>query len=149
MKDKDKFLFRGISVDNGKVIEGYGMAYSEEMNLAVIIHKQGINLMHHSEVIPESIHRFTGLFDYFKAEIWEGDKFKDEDDIAEYYLVEWNDILSRFQVNAYGYSISYGEGSQEIYSNDIELVDENIFDMDELNSFGLIKIGNIFINNEN
>jgi len=143
-----KNLFRGISADNGEIITGYGMAYSEEMNLAVIIHKQGINMMHHSEVIPESVHRFTGLYDFHKIEMWEGDKFENEDDSDGFLLVVWNEEEARFQVDVYGYTMSFDENSQEIYSNEIELVDENIFNMSDLATFECVKIGNIFINNE-
>ena len=60
----------------------------------------------------------------------------------------WNEEEARFQVDVYGYTMSFDENSQEIYSNEIELVDENIFNMSDLATFECVKIGNIFINNE-
>ena len=67
----NQMLFRGKSIDTEKWVEGYGMAMFDGM--AVIIHKQGMNAMQHTSVYPESVGRVTGLYDKYKAEIWEGD----------------------------------------------------------------------------
>jgi len=68
---KRELKFRGISTDTGKMIEGYGVCVHD--GNAVVIHKQGINLMQHTEVVPETVGQFAGLLDINGKELWEGD----------------------------------------------------------------------------
>lgn len=99
---------------------------------------------HINEVNPETVCEFMGLKDSKGVEVFDGDKFQDDGECEHesgYLLVEWNEEESRFQLNVYDYPISYGEGSQEIFGDEIERVDENVVDMSSISEFEVI--GNI------
>lgn len=68
-----EYLFKGKRIDDEKWIEGYGMSYYKGLDTAVIIHKQGINTMHHTEVIPDSVCEFAGISDDNGVKIFEND----------------------------------------------------------------------------
>ncbi len=68
----DSILFRGKTED-GKWIEGSGIAIDTRFGHVTIIHRQGNNLSQHTEVIPETVGRVTGLLDAEDKKIWEGD----------------------------------------------------------------------------
>lgn len=72
----------------------------------------------------------TGLFDLNKTEIFEGDKFNDDDNNdGGYYLIEYDLELSKFCVNLYSYTMYHNEGGGEEFDRDISLVDENVIDV--------------------
>lgn len=92
------------------------------------------------DVIPETIGQFTGLLDKNGNKIFEGDKFAG-DEPGEYYAISWNKEEATFQANLYGYNVSYGEGSQEIYDDEVTCIDTNCFELSALSSD--VIIGNI------
>lgn len=69
-----KLKFRGKCIDTGKWIYGYGVILCED--IAQIIHKQGINIMQHTNVNPLTVGQYTGLTDNDSCEIFEGDIVK-------------------------------------------------------------------------
>lgn len=88
--------------------------------------------------------QYTGLKDKNGKEIYEGDKFKnDDDDDYEYFIVEWDNAKASFKINGYGYNITIGEGSQEVYDEYISLIDDYVFNMDFLSEYEII--GNIHL----
>jgi len=92
---------------------------------------------------PETICQFTGLLDKEGVKVFEGDKFAG-DEPGEYYEVSWNEDEAIFQINLYGYNLSYGEGSQEIYDDEVTCIDTNCFELSALSSD--VVIGNIYEN---
>jgi uncharacterized phage protein (TIGR01671 family) len=77
----------------------------------------------------ETVGQFTGLKDKYGVDIYEGDKFKSDDDCYEYFQVNWDNEEARFQIDAYGYEIYQNEGRGEEYSREFALIDDNILDM--------------------
>lgn len=88
-----EILFKAKRADNGEWIEGYGVVLIP--NLASIIHRQGINLMHHTEVIPSTVCQFTGRYDDNDIKVFEGDKCYDI--LNNVLTVEWNDDTCQWQ----------------------------------------------------
>jgi len=75
----------------------------------------------------------TGLFDANNTEIFENDKFKEDDEDGNgYYLVEYDNELSKFCVNLYSHNMYHNENGGEEYDNEISLVDKNVFDVADL-----------------
>ena len=85
----------------------------------------------------------TGLFDAAKTEIFEGDKFNDEEYGDGYYLIEYDKELSKFCVNWYSHAMYFNEGGGEEFENEISLVEKNIFDVVDLTDDYII--GNVNI----
>jgi hypothetical protein len=54
------YIFKAKRLDNGKWVEGYGVLQYKEHNQAIIIHKQGNNLVQHTEVDPNTVCQYTG-----------------------------------------------------------------------------------------
>jgi len=119
--------FKAKRVDNGDWVYGYYFKCNT-YNKTYIYDLEGLQIRH--EVIPETVCQFITTID--GVAIYENDKLKGDDDLCVYCLIEWSEQRGRFEVNDYGYGISYGEGSQEIISNDICLVDENIYDIEDI-----------------
>lgn len=80
--------FRGISLDTNKMVYGYGVvALNKE---AIIIHKQGINLMHHTAVKHDSVGQYIRSIN--GVEIYTNSKiiFSEEDTKPLYFIV-WDE----------------------------------------------------------
>ena len=82
--------------------------------------------------------RFTGLLDSKLNEVYEGDKVVDDISDYEYLLVVWNKQYARYQLDGYGYAITTGEGSQEVESTEISLIDENVFELDCMSEMKIV-----------
>jgi len=63
--------FRGISKDTDQWIYGRGVYMFDER--AFIIHTQGMNMTHMTEVIPETVGQFIGKQDKAGVDIYSGD----------------------------------------------------------------------------
>ena len=140
-----EILFRGKRLDNNEWVYGSLIVYSVTKDGKT--KKYDIKLqdayntnLDNYRVIPETISQFTGLTDKNEVKIFEGDKF-DGDESGEYYVISWNEEEATFQANLYGYNVSYGEGSQEIYDDEVTCIDTNCFELSALSSD--IIIGNI------
>lgn len=64
--------FKGICADTGKVVYGYGVILCED--ISQIIHKQGINIMQHTNVVADSVSQWTGRTTKDGQNIYENDK---------------------------------------------------------------------------
>ena len=95
------------------------------------------------KAIPETVCMSTGLKDSNGKEIFEGDKFFDDED-SEYFAIEWNYELCCFQCCFYGYNIYFGEGSLEIESNKLTVLERLGFDCIEISMYEIT--GNIHDN---
>ncbi|MGV0847422.1 YopX family protein [Empedobacter falsenii] len=131
-----EILFRGQRIDNGEWVYGQYLKreYSGFTDYSVWTPKGTI------PVKPESIGQFTGLLDKNRNKIFEGDKFQGDEN-GEYYVVNWNEDEATFQMDLYGYNMHIGEGSQEVFDNEVSHIDSNCFELSALKS-DLI-IGNI------
>lgn len=138
-------LFRAQRVDNGEWV------YGSLITAIVSKDKKSINTFIKLQdavktnletflVKPESIGQFTGLLDKNRNKIFEGDKFQGDEN-GEYYVVNWNEDEATFQMDLYGYNMHIGEGSQEVFDNEVSHIDSNCFELSALKS-DLI-IGNI------
>lgn len=138
-----EILFRGKRVDNGEWVYG-SLIYVTDGNTLKRYPNIVISYNHDTfdwhEVIPESVCQFTGLLDKNGNKIYEGDKFQG-DEPGEFYIINWNNEEAIFQMDLYGYSVSAGEGSQEVYDNEISQIDSNFFELSALSSDEII--GNI------
>lgn len=133
-----EILFRGKRIDNSEWVEGF---YSNIQEIEHYILMPIALGLFHCQVIPETIAQFTGLTDKNGKKIFEGDKFAG-DEPGEYYAISWNEEEATFQANLYGYNVSYGEGSQEIYDDEVTCIDTNCFELSALSSD--VIIGNNF-----
>lgn len=93
------------------------------------------------EVISETVCQFTGLLDKNGKEIYEGDNLKPEDEETE-NIVRWDNDLSRFVIDIYGYNYHIGEGSQEVWDSEPSLCDTYYLgECEELEVIGSIHEG--------
>lgn len=93
-------------------------------------------------VIPETVGQFTGLTDKNGVDIYGGDKFNPDTDNEEVKsVVRWSDEFSKFVIDSYSYDFHIGEGSQEVYDNEISICDTT--DLGDISSEYLEVIGNI------
>ena len=76
------------------------------------------------EVISKTVGQFTGKKDKNGKEIYDGDKFKPDtsnDEVKS--VVRWDNEFAKFVVDSYGYNYHIGEGSQEVYENELSICD--------------------------
>lgn len=93
-----KRQFRGFSSDLKKWVYG---GFCTDGERYMIIHKQGNNLMQHTEVISESVGEYAGITDKNKVEIYEGDilqytqhsKYSLNSDL---FIVKWDEDFACF-----------------------------------------------------
>lgn len=134
-----EILFRGQRIDNGEWV--YGSLVIENNNEMYIIESKCWNIYQDGVLVKsETVSQFTGLQDKNATKIFEGDKFQG-DEAGEYYIVNWNKEEAAFQMDLYGYNVSIGENSQEVFDDEISHIDSNCFELSALQS-DLI-IGNI------
>jgi len=130
-------LFRGKRTDNGQWVEGYYVYRPDGKHLIYWKPFQEASQNTYHEVIPESVGQFTGLLFKNGKKIFEGDKFDDEDEC--FILIEWIKENSCFGGSLYGYDISIGEGSQEVYDNKITCIDRNLYSVSDLIDYEIIE----------
>lgn len=78
--------FKGVCVDTGKVVYGYGACNIPGQDAAYVIHKQGINAMQLTKVVPESLCQKVYTSDN-RMDVYENDILSDG---KNQYLV-WTD----------------------------------------------------------
>lgn len=83
----------------------------------------------------------TGHFDANGTEIFEGDKFSNDDDDCGYFLIEFDEELSKFVVNVYSHPQHFNQDHSEVISDKISLVDRNYLEV--INLTDSVIIGNI------
>ena len=70
----EDFKFKGITTDTGKWQLGYGVINGHDGSC--IIHKQGINLSQHTDVIPNTVCQYIWLTDKKNVDVYVGDKLR-------------------------------------------------------------------------
>ncbi len=80
-----QLVFKGVSLDTGEWVEGYGVCLEKVHSLAAIFSKQGSNLMQSTAVHPDSICQYTGI-----AYIFERDEISSPENQIRGY-VEFNE----------------------------------------------------------
>lgn len=75
------------------------------------------------------IERYVGHSDVNGNDIFEGDKIDSGEGDGSYYLIEWDNLLSKFVANLYGYGMYFNEGGGEEFDNEISCIDENVIDI--------------------
>lgn len=132
---KREILFKAVRIDNGEWAFGF-LALSKNKDVAIIF-DEDIDV----NVDAGTICQFTGQTNDYGQNIFDGDKFNTDEDDGSFLLVEWENELSMFCVNLYGYAHSIGEGSQDIFDTELSKVDSNLFSVEDLHDLGVI--GNI------
>ncbi len=128
--------YRGKDITTRKWV--YGGYYQWEGN-AVIIHQQGRNMSHHTEVDEKTVGQCTGIKSKDGALIYEGDKLQDDE--YDYMVIEWNKSKCRMEVNGYGPRMYHNEGSGEEYTKDIYKLDTEVIDIEDIGEYKII--GNV------
>lgn len=118
--------------------------YCEEPDYRWLLTRNG--LLYNSEsdkyhVIGERyiVEFSTGQYDANGTEIFEGDKFSDDD--GGYFHIVFDKKLSKFAVYQYAHAMYHNEGLGEEFESDISLIDTNCFDVVDLTDS--VIIGNI------
>lgn len=138
-----EILFRGFSKNLTENQWFYGdlVQYSEDEFYILEPKSKSWDILHDGILVDKNtISQFTGLTDENGNKIFEGDKFKGDEN-GEYYVVKWNEDEAVFQMDLYGYNVSIGENSQEIFDDEVSHIDSNCFELSALKSDFII--GNI------
>lgn len=100
-----------------------------------------------TEVTPETVGQFTGLRDKNGKDIYEGDMFVPDTNNEEFKaVVRWDDDSAKFVVDSYGYNFHIGEGSQEVYDNELSICET--YDIGDMSLEYCEVIGNIHTKND-
>ncbi|MGJ1432870.1 YopX family protein [Sphingobacterium spiritivorum] len=142
-----KIKFKAIRKDGKGWVYGVPYTIGGENKTFMINNAQSLHLTQEDtlfdgfEVIPETVCQFTELLDKNGKEIYEGDNLKPEDEETE-NIVRWDNDLSRFVIDIYGYNYHIGEGSQEVWDSEPSLCDTYYLgECEELEVIGSIHEG--------
>lgn len=144
----DRAKYRSLRADGKGWVYGY-LFMTTHNTVTEMCLKPCIQQIHENnfwydtfEVIPDTVGQYTGRPDKNGREIYEGDKFNPDTDSEEVMaVVRWDDEFSKYVVDSYGYNFHIGEGSQEVYDNEISICDST--DLGDISSEYLEVIGNI------
>lgn len=132
--------FRGLRTDGKGFSFGYYCNIQEKEHY--ILEPCALGLAW-TEVIPETVGQFTGLKDKNGKDIYEGDMFAPESNNEEVkVIVRWDENSAKFVVDSYGYNFHIGEGSQEVYDNELSICETN--DLSDIILEYCEVIGNIY-----
>lgn len=101
-----EILFKAKRVDNGEWIEGY---YQKRRNFLgneehLIFHVDSHTVWEYTEINPETLCQFTGLYDRYENKIWENDVLK-----------TWSDEYAQVKFGLYNTGFASGNCNQGFY----------------------------------
>lgn len=115
--------FRGFSKEMNKWVYGGIHQYD---GTTVIIHKQGINMSHMTEVDPETVGEYTGKYDTEGVKIFSGDKCKWKVGISTEYPkdlivdIEYP-ITDKENITTYAFGYHIGDGDPIVLCDVVNL----------------------------
>lgn len=113
-----EILFKARRIDNGKWIEGY---YQKRYDLLgneehLIFHADSYNVWEYAEIVPETICRFTGLYDKNGKKIWENDIVNHN---GEYAPVKFGRYCSCFDYGNYNFGFYVDFPEETFYRKEL------------------------------